>query len=78
MTDHVLRVMMEGACRARLKRLWQRFLLYTSGTELELVVLALAALERLAIVEAFEVDDGDVALLGLAVNRDEAGVARCV
>ena len=23
-TDHVLRVMMEGACRARLKRLWQR------------------------------------------------------
>ena len=46
-----------------------------AGTELELVVLALAALERLAIVEAFEVDDGDVALLGLAVNRDEAGVA---
>ena len=23
-SDHVLRVMMEGACRARLKRLWQR------------------------------------------------------
>ena len=46
-----------------------------AGTELELVVLALAALERLAIVEAFEVDDGDVALLGLAVNRDKAGVA---
>ena len=24
-TDHVLRVMMEGACRARLKRLWRRW-----------------------------------------------------
>ena len=46
-----------------------------AGAELELVILALTALERFAVVEALEVDDGDVALLGLAVDGDEAGVA---
>ena len=46
-----------------------------AGAELELIVLALAALERLAVVEALEVDHGNVALLGLAVHGNEAGVA---
>ena len=46
-----------------------------AGAELKLVILALAALECFAVVEAFKVDHGNVAELGLALNGNEARVA---
>ena len=42
--------------------------------DLQLVVLALAALEGNAVVKALEVDDGGIALLDLAVDGNEAGL----
>ena len=55
-------------------------LLFKAGNEavraqLQAVVLALAALERLAVQEALEVDDGGVALLSLALHAHKARVA---
>ena len=46
-----------------------------AGAQLQIVVLALAAIERLAIQEAFEVDDGGIAALGRAVHAHQAGIA---
>ena len=44
-------------------------------TQLQAVVLALAAIKRLAVQEALEVDDSGVALLGLALHAHQTGVA---
>ena len=46
-----------------------------AGAQLQIVVLALAAIERLAIQEAFEIDDGGIAALGRAVHAHQTGVA---
>ena len=43
------------------------------GAQLQLIVLALAAVKRDAIVEAFEVDDRDIAILGGALDRRHPG-----
>ena len=45
------------------------------GTQLQAEILALAALKRLALQEALEVDDDRVALLGLPVHAHQTGVA---
>ena len=45
------------------------------GTQLQAVVLTLAAVEGLTVQESLEVDDDSVALLGLPVHAHEAGVA---
>ena len=45
------------------------------GTQHQAVVLTLAAVEGHAVLEALEVDDGGVAVLGLAVHADKAAVA---
>ena len=47
-----------------------------AGAELEVIFLRLAALERLAVAEALEVDDNGVAVLcGTILNGDHAAVA---
>ena len=45
------------------------------GTQLQAVVLTLAAVEGLAVQETLEVDDHGVAFLGLALHAHETGVA---
>ena len=44
-----------------------------TGTQLQVIVLALAALKGLAIVKALKVDDHGVAVLGGAVHADQTG-----
>ena len=46
-----------------------------AGADLQAVILALAALEGLAVLEALEVDDGGVTQLDLAVHGDQTGGA---
>ena len=44
-----------------------------AGTQLQAVVLAFAALERLAVFESLKVNDRGIALLGLALHADQPG-----